>query len=114
MARTYPGQELHLIVDNYHTHKHAQVNRWLERHKRVHLLFTLTNGSWMNQVEIWFSLLHRRALHRGVFKSVSAVKEAIQRFLDAWNDRCRPLVWVKPADRILARADRQRSSEAGH
>lgn len=114
LARTYPGQELHLIVDNYHTHKHAQVNRWLERHKRVHLHFTPTSASWMNQVEIWFSLLHRRALHRGVFKSVSALKEAIQRFLDAWNDRCRPFVWVKPADQILARADRQRSSETGH
>jgi transposase len=114
VARTYPGQELHLVVDNYHTHKHAQINRWLERHKRVHLHFTPTSASWMNQVEIWFSLLHRRALRRGVFKSVAALRQAIQRFLDAWNDECRPFMWVKPADQILARADRQRSSETRH
>jgi hypothetical protein len=68
----------------------------------------------MNQVEIWFSMLHRRFLQRGVFKSVAALREAIQRFLDAWNDKCRPFNWVKPADQILARADRQRSSGTGH
>lgn len=114
LARTYPAQELHLVVDNYHTHKHVQISRWLERHKRIHLHFTPTSASWMNQVEIWFSLLHRRALRRGVFKSVAALRQAIQRFLDAWNQQCRPFVWVKPADQILARADRQRSSETRH
>jgi len=102
------------VVDNYHTHKHLQVNQWLERHKRVHLHFTPTSASWMNQVETWFSLLHRRAIHRGVFKSVAALREAIQRFLDAWNGQSRPFTWVKPADQILALANRQRSSETGH
>jgi transposase len=114
LAKTYPGQELHLVVDNYHTHKHPQVTSWLERHKRFHLHFTPTSASWMNQVEVWFSLLHRRAIQRGVFKSVAALREAIQRFLDAWNERCRPFTWIKPADQILALADRQRSSGTGH
>jgi transposase len=114
LAKTYPTQQLHLVVDNYHTHKHPQVSRWLERHKRVQLHFTPTSASWMNQVEIWFSLLHRRAIQRGVFKSVAALKQAIQRFLDAWNDQCHPFTWVKPANHILALADRQRSSGTGH
>lgn len=114
LAKTYPGQELHLVVDNYHTHKHARVESWLKRHKRIQLHFTPTSASWMNQVEIWFSLLHRRALHRGVFKSVTALRQAIQRFLDAWNDQRRPFVWIKPADQILALADRQRSSGTRH
>jgi transposase len=114
LAKTYPGRELHLVVDNYHTHKHLEVEQWLEHHKRVHLHFTPTSASWMNQVEIWFSLLHRRAIQRGVFKSVAALRQAIQRFLDAWNDRCRPFTWVKPADQILTLADRQRSSGTRH
>ena len=114
IAKTYPDQELHLVVDNYHTHKHPRVNSWLQRNKRVRLHFTPTSASWMNQVEIWFSLLHRRAIQRGVFKSVTALREAIQRFLDAWNDRRRPFTWIKPADQILTLADRKRSSGTGH
>lgn len=102
------------MVDNYHTHKHPDVGRWLARHKRFHLHFTPTSASWMNQVEVWFSLLHRRAIHRGVFKSVRSLREAIQRFLDAWNKNCRPFTWIKPADQILAQADRKRSSGTGH
>ncbi|TMD11284.1 MAG: hypothetical protein E6I27_15315 [Chloroflexi bacterium] len=114
LSETYPDQELHLVVDNYHTHKHPDVGRWLARHKRFHLHFTPTSASWMNQVEVWFSLLHRRAIHRGVFKSVRSLREAIQRFLDAWNKNCRPFTWIKPADQILAQADRKRSSGTGH
>ena len=114
LAKTYPGQELHLVLDNYHTHKNAGVVRWLKRHKRIQLHFTPTSASWMNQVEIWFSLLHRRAIQRGVFKSVASLREAIQRFLDAWNDHSQPFTWIKPADQILAKADRQRSSGTGH
>ena len=114
IAKTYPDQELHLVVDNYHTHKHPRVHSWLQRNKRVRLHFTPTSASWMNQVEIWFSLLHRRAIQRGVFKSVTALRQAIQRFLDTWNDRCRPFIWIKPADQILALADRKRSSGTGH
>ena len=69
-------------MDNYHTDKHLEVEQWLEHHKRVHLHFTPTSASWMNQVEIWFYLLHRGAIQRGVFKSVAALRQAIQRFLE--------------------------------
>ncbi|MBJ7600149.1 MAG: IS630 family transposase [Candidatus Nephthysia bennettiae] len=114
LAKTYAGQELHLILDNYDTHKHSQVARWLERHQRVHLHFTPSGATWMNQVEIWFSLLHSHAIARGVFRSVAALREAIQRFVNASNQQCRPFTWIKPADQILALSDHQRSCGTGH
>jgi hypothetical protein len=65
---------------------------------------TTTSASWMNQVETWFSIVHRKAIRRGVFRSVTHLKDAIQRFLDAWNANCDPFAWVKIADLILASA----------
>lgn len=114
LAKTYPKAQLHLVLDNYRTHKHPDVVDWLNKHRRFHLHFTPTSASWMNQVEIWFSLLNRRAIQRGVFRSVAALKEAIMRFLDAWNENLRPFVWVKSAEQILARANRQRFTVTGH
>jgi transposase len=110
LAQTYPRQELHLVLDNYSTHKHPAVRGWLRRHPRVHLHYTPTSASWMNQVELWFSLLHQRALRRGVFKSLSALINAIHHFLEAWNESCAPFTWVKTADQILTKASRQRLS----
>jgi hypothetical protein len=114
LARTYPRQELHLVLDNYGTHKHPAVKRWLARHPRFHLHFTPTSASWMNQVEIWFSLLHRHALRRGVFRNLGSLVTAIHRFMETWNENCRPFAWVKTADQILAKANRQVISAAGH
>ena len=114
LARTYPRQELHLVLDNYGTHKHPAVKRWLARHPRFHLHYTPTSASWMNQVETWFSLLHRRALRRGVFRNLGSLVTAIHRFMEAWNENCRPFAWVKTADVILAKANRQVISAAGH
>jgi hypothetical protein len=68
----------------------------------------------MNQVETWFSLLTARAVRRGAFKSVHALRDAIQRFLDAWNENCRPFKWVKTADDIMVKAKPQASSDSGH
>ncbi len=96
LVRTYPRRHLHLMVDNASSHKTPDVQEWLRRHRRVHLHFTPTGSSWLNQVETWFSILGRRA---------------IQRFLDGWNDRCKPFVWVKSAEQIL---NRQRSHETVH
>ena len=110
LVRTNPGQELQLVIDNYHTCKHAQVTRRLERHRRIHHHSTPTSASRMNQVEIWFSLLHRR----GVLNSIGALRPAIQRFLDAWNEQCSPFTWAKPADQILAHPNRQHSPENSH
>jgi transposase len=83
-----------VIVDNASTHKTPEVQAWLARHRRVQLHFTPTGYSWLNQVETWFSILSRRAIRRGAFTSVRALIDAIQRFLDHWNDDCKPFVWV--------------------
>lgn len=109
VARAYPRRQLHLVLDNASTHKHEEVGNWLAKHPRIHLHFTPTGASWMNQVEVWFSILQRRAINRGVFTSVSALIAAIERFLTAWNTRKKPFAWVKSAEQILAKANRQRS-----
>ena len=114
LDRTYPEQELHLVLDNYSTHKHPKVRAWLALRPRFHLHFTPTSASWMNQVETWFSLLHRGAIRRGVFQSVGHLVSAIHRFLQAWNENCHPFAWVKTADQILAKADRKAISGPSH
>ena len=114
LERTYPKQELHLVLDNYATHKHPTVRRWLAGHPHFHLHFTPTSASWMNQVETWFSLLHRHALRRGVFRSLGSLVSAIHAFMAAWNENRRPFAWIKSADQILAKADRQAISAARH
>ena len=114
LARVYPTQELHLVVDNYRTHKHPVVGAWLADNPRIHLHFTPIGGSWMNQVETWFSILQRRAIARGVFRSVPALVAAIGRFLTGWNNNSRPFAWIKPADVILAKANRLRIPESVH
>jgi transposase len=114
LIRTYPRRHLHLIVDNASSHKTPAVQGWLARHRRVHLHFTPTGSSWLNQVETWFSILSRRAIRRGVFRSVASLIQTIQRFLDAWNHKCQPFVWVKSAEQILARLHRQPFKETVH
>lgn len=112
--RTYPRGQLHLIIDNYHTHKNAKTKEWLARHHRFHLHFTPTSASWLNQVEGWFSLLSRRAIRRGVFRSVGQLVEVIQAFIDAWNKQRHPFVWVKTSEQILAKANPKAISGSVH
>ena len=88
VAAAYPRRQLHVVVDNYATHKHPAVRAWLARHRRVHLHFTPTSGSWLNLVEAFFSILTRQALRRGNFPTVADLIAAIEGFIDAWNDRC--------------------------
>jgi len=114
VARTYPRQPLHVVVDNYSAHKHAAVQRWLKRNPRVQLHFTPTSGSWLNLVEVFFSIITRQAIRRGVFPSVADLVAAIRRFIDAWNERCGPFTWTKDADVILSKANRQDRSVTGH
>jgi transposase len=102
VAKAYPRVQCHLVCDNYATHKHDEVQRWLARHKRIQLHFTPTSASWMNLVEVFFSIISRQAIHRGSFASVRDLVDAIRRFIDAWNDRCEPFVWTKEADEVLA------------
>ena len=94
--------ELHLVLDNYATHKTPTVLRWLARHPRFHLHFTPTKGSWLNQVERWFGLLTQRQLKRGVHRSVHQLEKAIRNYIDVANADPKPFVWVKTADEILA------------
>jgi transposase len=114
VARTYPRRELHVVVDNYHTHKHAEVEAWLARHPRITLHFTPTSGSWLNLVEVFFGIITRQAIRRGTFASVKELVAAISRFIDGWNERCHPFTWTKTADDVLPHEGRQRTSDARH
>jgi transposase len=114
VAKAYPRVPLHVVCDNYATHKHPRVQAWLERNPRVQLHFTPTSGSWLNMVEIFFGIITRQAIRRGTFGSVRELVEAIRRFIEGWNERCEPFVWTKDADTILARANRQANSETDH
>ena len=101
VAKAYPRRKLHLVVDNYATHKHPAVRAWLARNPRITLHFTPTSGSWLNMVEVFFSIITRQAIRRGSFGSVKDLVGAIGRFIDGWNERCQPFVWTKPADDLL-------------
>jgi len=114
VARAYPERELHLVMDNYAAHKHPAVRTWLAANPRVHVHFTPTHASWMNLVEVWFSLIERQAIHRGTFGSVKDLNAKIRAYIDGWNDRAHPFVWTKTADQILAKANRKKTSNAGH
>lgn len=100
LSRTYPHQELHLIVDNLSAHKHENVNRWLRRHPHIHLHFTPTHASWLNQVELWFSILSRKVIRRGVFPSVKALVQAIMAFIQRYSQEGRPFRWTYPPERL--------------
>ena len=100
LARRYPRRELHLICDNYGTHKHPAVKQWLATHPRIHLHFTPTGASWLNLVERWFALITEQAIRRGSFDSVRRLEEAINRWLADWNDNAQPLRWTKSAAQI--------------
>ena len=98
--------ELHLIVDNYGSHKTANVKNWLSKHPRFHLHFIPTSASWMNMVERFFSELTNKWIRRGIFRSVMELEEAITNYLTVHNDNPRMFVWVKDADTILAKVEK--------
>lgn len=100
------GKVIHAIVDNYATHKHPKVRQWLADHPRWVFHFTPTSGSWLNAVEGFFSILTRQRLQRGVFKSVSDLKDAIAKYLRQHNRTAKPFVWTKTADTILGKLRR--------
>jgi transposase len=101
VARAYPRVELHVVCDNYATHKHPDVRAWLANNPRITLHFTPTSGSWLNMVEIFFGIITRQAIRRGTFTSVKDLITAIGTFIDGWNDRCQPFTWTKTADELL-------------
>jgi transposase len=93
--------DVHLVCDNYGTHKTPEVQAWLARHPRFHLHFTPTGSSWINQVERWFGLLTDKLIRRGVHTSVQALENDIRDWIATWNDDPRPFTWLKTADDIL-------------
>ena len=105
-ARVPRDLDVHLIVDNYATHKTARIRRWLAKRPRYHMHFTPTSASWLNQVERWFALLTQKQLRRGVHRSTQALEEAIMRYIAVANEKPKPFVWTKTADDILASIER--------
>lgn len=97
-----PDLDVHIILDNYGTHKTPLIRAWFAKRPRFHLHFTPTYGSWLNLVERWFAELTNRQLRRGVHRSVRAVETAIQTYIDVHNENPKPFVWTKTADDILA------------
>lgn len=108
--------DLHLILDNYGTHKTPAVRTWLARHPRFHVHFTPTSASWLNQVERWFALLTEKQIKRGTHRSTLELERAIREYLHVYNDQPQPLIWTKSADEILASIARfcERTSGTGH
>jgi transposase len=102
--------DLHLIADNYATHKHPAVKAWLAKHPRFHMHFTPTSASWLNQVERFFGLITEKRIRRGVFKSVGELETAIQDYLDHHNANPKPFVWTKSAVDILEKVARGRQA----
>jgi transposase len=100
LARRYPRRELHLICDNYGTHKHPEVRQWLSEHPRIHMHFTPTSASWLNLIERWFAVISQQAIRRGSFDTVAQLEHTISRFLEHWNENAKPFVWTKNAEQI--------------
>ena len=98
--------DVHIIVDNYATHKHPRVKRWLAARPRFHIHFTPTYASWLNQVEIWFNRITQQAIRRGTFQSVKELVAKIDQFVRSSNAQARPFVWTATADSILAKIER--------
>jgi transposase len=111
LDREFPGPvPLHLVIDNYGTHQHPNVQAWLRRHRRFKLHFTPTSGSWLNLVERWFAELTRKAVRRGSFASVADLEAAIAEFLAAWNHNPKPFVWTATVQSIVTKLTRCRQT----
>ena len=98
--------EVHLVMDNYGTHKTPSIKAWFARHPRFHVHFTPTSASWLNQVERWFATLTEKYLRRGTHRSTRQLEDAIRYYLDVYNSNPTPFVWSKSADEILASLER--------
>lgn len=100
-SRTPPELDLHLILDNYYTHKHAKMKQWLKRHPRFQLHLTPTSSSWLNLIERWFREITGKRIRLGIFRSVRELTKTIMAYINGHNDNPRPFDWMAPAERIL-------------
>ena len=103
VAEAHPGVDLHVICDNYATHKHQNVKDWLAANPRVTMHFTPTSCSWLNMVEIFFGIITRQCLKRGTFSSVPELQDAMERYIEHYNQDARPFRWTKSADHLLGK-----------
>ena len=106
--------DVHIIVDNYGTHKTALIRKWFAKRPRFHVHFTPTYGSWINLVERWFAELTNKRIRRGVFRSVKELEAAIREYIDVHNEDPKPFVWTKTADQILASIARYAQRTTSH
>jgi putative transposase len=115
-AQSPADLDVHLVLDNYATHKHPKVRTWLAQCPRFHLHFTPTYTSWLNQVERWFAHITERAIRRGSFKSVKDLVARIDRFVEQHNAQCELFAWYASADSIVRKIERlcERISVTGH
>ena len=105
LVKAYPRRPLHVVLDNSSTHSAPEVAAWLARHPRVHFNFTPTSASWLNMVEIWFSILTKQQVRRGVYHDVpELIIAAIEHFIEGYNERAQPFAWTKTAEQVLAKA----------
>ena len=107
-AEVPASADIHLILDNYATHKHPKVKAWLAKHPRFHCHFIPTSSSWLNLVERWFGHLDNKAIRRGVFLSVADLQSTIREFLKAWNNKPKPFVWTATVESIQDKLTRCR------
>src|SRR4051812_36584023 len=114
VARVYPDRALHLVMDNYATHKRPEITAWLAANPRIRVHFTPTSGSWLNLVEVWFGIIERQAIRRGVFPSVRDLTIKIRAFITGWNQRKHPFIWTKTPDQILRKIKRKQTLATSH
>ena len=98
--------DIHLVMDNYGTHKTPAIKSWIARHSRFHVHFTPTSASWLNQIERWFAALTQKYIRRGTHRSTRQLEQAIKLYIKINNSDPKPFVWSKTADQILAGIDR--------
>ena len=110
LDREFPPQlKLHLVMDNYGTHKEPHVRAWLKKHPRFVCHFIPTSSSWLNLVERWFREITEKAIRRGSFVSVPDLQEAIEKFLAAWNQKPKPFIWTATVDEIIKKIEKARA-----
>ncbi len=115
IAKRYPRRSIHLICDNYGTHKHPKVKAWLAEHPRFHMHFTPTSASWLNLVERWFAIITSQAIRRGSFDTVHRLERSISKFVAEWNEDAKPFRWTKSPREIRRKIRRVTDSlETSH
>ena len=104
------GLQIHLVLDNYGTHKHPAVKKWLAVRPRYHVHFTPTSSSWLNQIERWFAEITRKRIRRGTFRSVRDLTKAIQDYIQCYNRNPRPFQWVASASKIIRKVNKYKET----